>query len=163
MRSLALISSIALIAAAVAPASAQTASGMAAMQYYAGTWNCAAVDEPNSNATETFTMENGTIRESVVLLPQGKMTTPYQLTIVMAFDVKNNRYVKTLLDNEATWSVSFAKPFTGNTEEWVDAANNTGKLGRSEIVRTDHKTFSIAGYSTVSQAKPDYTVICHRS
>lgn len=150
-------------AAAVAPAGAQTTGGMAAMQYYVGAWACAAVGEPDSNATQTYAIENGTMRESVVVPPQGKMTSPYQLTIVMAFDSKNDRYVKTRLDNEAGWSVSFAKPFTGNTEEWTDTVTYDGKLGRSQVVRTDQNTFSIAGYSTMSQTNPDFTVICHRS
>jgi len=151
------------IAATVAPAGAETTNGMAAMQYYSGTWACAAVGEAGSNATATYTIENGTLRQSLVLPPQGKITEPYQLTVVTTFDAKNDRYVKTLLDNQATWTVSFAKPFTGNTEEWVDTANDSGKLGRSEIVRTDKNTFSVAGFSTIAQSKPDYTVICHRS
>jgi hypothetical protein len=160
MRFLALF---ALVAATVAPASAQTTNGMAAMQYYVGTWACVAVGEADSNATSTYAIENGTLRESVVLPPQGKMTDTYQLTIVTTFDPKNNRYVKTTLDNQATWSVSFAKPFTGNTEEWTDDVTYDGKLGRSEIVRTDQNAFSIAGYSTTSQPKPDFVVNCHRS
>jgi hypothetical protein len=149
--------------AAAAPAGAQTPSGMAGMQYYVGTWACSAAGEPDSNSTATYAIANGTLSESVVVPPQGKMTAPYQLMIVVTFDAKNNRYVKTLLDNQATWAVSFAKPLTGNTEEWADTVTNDGKLGRSDIVRTDQNTFYIAGYSTMSQTKPDYTVTCHRS
>lgn len=153
----------AFIAVAAAPAGAQTPSGMAAMQYYVGTWTCSAAGEPDSNATSTYAIENGTMTESVVIPPQSKMTSAYQLVIVVTFDVKNNRYVKTLLDNQATWSVSFAKPFSGNTEAWADTVTNDGKLGRSDIVRTDRNTFDISGYSTISQTKPDYKVTCHRS
>ena len=112
----------ALIAAAAAPACAQTTAGMAAMQYYVGTWACAAAGEPDSNSTATYAIENGVMRDSVVVPPQGKMTAPYQLTIVTTFDPKNDRYVQTSLDNQATWAVSFAKPFTGSTEEWLNNA-----------------------------------------
>jgi len=153
----------AFIAAAVAPAGAQTPGGMDAMQYYVGTWACAAVGEPDSNATATYAIENGVMRDSVVVPPQGKMTAAYQLAIVTTFDAKNDRYVQTSLDNQATWAVSFAKPFTGNTEEWVDNATFDGKLGRVEVVRNDRNAFDIIGYSTMSQSKPDYKVTCHRS
>lgn len=149
--------------AAVAPAGAQTARGMTAMQYYAGTWACSAAGESDSNATATYAIENGIMSESVVVPPQGKMTAPYQLTILTMFDAKNNRYVKTLVDNQATWSVSFAKPFIGNTEEWADNVTSDGKLGHSDVVRTDQSAFDIVGYSTMSQTKPDYKVTCHRS
>jgi hypothetical protein len=153
----------ALIAVAVAPAGAQTPGGMAVMQYYEGTWACSAAGEPDSNATATYAIENGVMRDSVVVPPQGKMTSPYQLAIVTIFDAKNNRYVRTSLDNQAMWAVSFAKPLTGNTEEWVDSVTYDGKLGHVEVVRTDRNTFDIDGYSTMSQTKPDYKVTCHRS
>jgi hypothetical protein len=153
----------AFIAAAVAPAAAQTPAGMAAMQYYVGSWTCAAVDEPDSNSTATYTIENGVMRDLVLVPAQGKMTTPYELAIATVFDAKNNRYVQTSVDNQATWAVSFAKPFTGNTEEWVNTASFDGKLGRVQVVRTDAKTFSIIGYSTTTQPKPDFTVTCHRA
>jgi hypothetical protein len=153
----------AFIAAAVAPAGAQTQGGMAAMQYYVGTWACAAAGEPDSNATATYAIENGIMRDSVVVPPQGKMTAPYQLAIVTMFDEKNNRYVQTSLDNQAMWAVSFAKPLTGNTEDWVDNVTYDGKLGHVEVVRTDRNTFDIIGFSTMSQTKPDFKVTCHRS
>ncbi|HZY98538.1 MAG TPA: hypothetical protein VFE36_03110 [Candidatus Baltobacteraceae bacterium] len=151
------------IAATVASAGAQTTGRMAAMQYYVGTWACAAVGEPDSNATATYAIENGTMRDLVVVPPQGKMTAAYELAIVTTFDAKHNRYVQTSLDNQATWAVSFAKPFTGTTEEWVNNVTFDGKLGRAEVARTDQNTFDITGYSTMSQTKPDYKVICHRS
>ncbi len=153
----------AFIAAAIATAGAQTPDGMAAMQYYVGTWACAAAGEPNSNATATYAIENGIMRDSVVVPPQGKMTAPYQLAIVTMFDPKNNRYVQTSLDNQAMWAVSFAKPFTGNKEEWVNNATYDGKLRHVEVVRTDQHTFDIIGYSTMSQIKPEYKVTCRRS
>ena len=151
------------VAATVAPAGAQTPAGMAAMQYYVGTWACVAADEPDSNSTATYAIENGVLRDSVVVPAQGKLTSTYQLAIATVFDAKNDRYVQTSLDNQATWAVSFAKPFTGNTEEWVNDATNSGKLGRVEVVRTNANAFDIIGYSTTSQTKPDFKVTCHRS
>ena len=55
MRFLALF---AFVAAAVTPAGAQTPGGMAAMQYYVGTWACTGggAGEPPSNATATYTI-----------------------------------------------------------------------------------------------------------
>jgi hypothetical protein len=153
----------AFIAAAVAPAGAQTPSGMAAMQYYVGSWTCSAAGEPDSNSTATYTMENGVMRDLVIVPAQGKMSSAYELAIVTTFDAKNDRYVQTSLDNLAEWAVSFAKPFTGNTEVWADTVRSTGKLGKVEVMRTDGNTFSIVGYSTTSQTKPDFTVTCHRS
>src|SRR5580704_8539680 len=151
------------VAAAVAPAGAQTPDGMAAMQYYVGTWRCAAAGEPDSNSTATYALENGVLRDWVVVPAQGKMTTPYQLAIATTFDAKNDRYVQTSLDNQASWAVSFAKPFAGKTEEWVNNATSDGKLGRVQVVRTDQNDFDIIGYSTMSQSKPDFKVTCHRS
>jgi hypothetical protein len=150
------------ILATVAPASAQTTGGMAALQYYVGTWTCAAAGEPDSHAKATYAIENGVMRDSVVVPPQGKMSVAYQLAIVTTFDAKNDRYVQTSLDNQGTWAVSFAKPFTGTTEDWVNDVTSDGKLGHVKIVRTDRNTFDIVGYSTVSQTKPDYTVVCNR-
>lgn len=156
---------IAFVAAAVGPVGAQTTGEMAAMQYYVGAWACIgeAPGEAPSHATATYAIENGVMRDSVLVPPQGTMTAPYQLMIVTTFDAKNDRYVQTQLDALASWSVSFAKPFTGNTEEWVDNVTYDGKLGHVEVVRTDQNTFKIAGYPTVSADKPAYTVTCHRS
>jgi len=153
----------AFVAAAVAPAGAQTPGGMAAMQYYVGAWTCTSGAPGEPPSTATYSIENDILRDSVVVPPQGKVTAPYQLNIVTAFDAKNNRYVQTQVDTQASWSVSFAKPFTGNTEEWVDNVTYDGKLGHVEVVRTDQNAFTIAGYSTMSQAKPDFNVTCHRS
>lgn len=160
MRFLALF---AFIAVAVAPAAAQAPAGMAAMQYYLGTWSCAADGEPDSNSTSTYALENGIMRETVVIPPQGKMTTTYQLSIVTTYDTKNDRYVQTSVDNQGTWAVSIAKPFSGTKEEWVNTATADGKLGRVDIVRNDQSSFDILGYVSVSGAKPDFKVTCHRS
>ncbi len=152
-----------IVAASVAPAAGQTSDGMAPMRYYVGTWTCAAAGEPDSKTTATYAIENGVMRDSVVIPPQGKVTEPYQLEIMTSFDPKNNRFVRTSLDNQASWRVAFAKPFAGSTEEWVDNASDDGKLGRVQVVRTDRNNFDILGYATIAQTKPYFKVTCHRS
>jgi hypothetical protein len=148
-----------------APAIAQSTGGMAAMQYYVGTWSCQAgpVGSPPSNATATFTIDSGLMREWVVVPPQGKMTAPYVLSIATTYDAKNGRYVQTLTDNLGGWSVSSAMPWTGNTEQWADQSTNDGKLGRAQTVRTDQNSFTFTGYHPPTATKPDFAGTCSRS
>jgi hypothetical protein len=153
----------AILTVAAVPAGGQTPDRMAVMQYYVGSWNCSAVGEPDSKTIATYAIEHGVMRDSVVIPPQGKMTTAYQLELVTTFDPKNGRYVQTSLDSEASWKVSFAKPFTGSAEEWIDNVSSDGKLGRVQVVRNDNNNFDIIGYATVSQVKPYFKVSCHRS
>jgi hypothetical protein len=155
----------ALTVALGAPALAQGTAGMGAMQYYVGTWSCQAgpVGQPSSNATTTFTLDSGVLRQWVLVPAQGKMTNPYVLSIVTTYDAKNGRYVEATLDNQAQWSISFAKPWTGNTEEWTDNATSTGKLGRGETIRTDNNTFSFSGYDTMTSTTASFKGTCTRS
>lgn len=154
-----------LVAVCFAPVAAQAETGMAAMQYYVGTWSCVGGGggEPPSNATATYTLDSGVLRDWVVVPPQGKMTTPYVLSIATTYDAKNGRYVQTGIGSDAGWWVSYAQPWTGNTEMWTDQANNTGKLGHGQNVRSDQNTVVINGYATLTATTPDFTVTCHRS
>ncbi len=147
-----------------APAAAQPPAGMAAMQYYVGTWSCVAgnVGQPSVKATATFTMDSGLMREWVVVPAQGKMTKPYVINIATSYDAKNGRYAETQIDNLAGWSVSFAKPWTGNTEHWTDQANS-GKLGHGQTVRTNQNSFAFMSYPTVTSTKPNFKGTCTRS
>jgi hypothetical protein len=149
----------------VAPAAAQSTGGMAAMQYYVGTWSCMAgnVGQPPSKATATYTIDSGLMREWVVVPAQGKMTKPYMLSIATSYDAKKGRYVDTQVDNLAGWTVSFAPPWTGNTEQWTDQASSTGKLGHGQTVRTNRNSFSFVGYPTITATKPDFKGTCTRS
>jgi hypothetical protein len=148
-----------------APASAQPMTGMAALQYYVGTWSCMAgpIGSPPSTATASYTIDSGVMREWVVVPVQGKMTSPYVLSIATTYDAKNGRYVETFLDNTAGWSVSFAQPWTGNTEQWTDQSTYNGKLGRSQTIRTDQNSFTFTGYPSVSSTQPDFQGTCNRS
>ena len=139
--------------------------GMAAMQYYVGAWSCTAgnVGQPLVKATATFTIDSGLMHQSVVVPAQGKMTKPYVLSIATSYDAKNGRYVETQLDNMGGWSVSSAKPWTGNTEQWTDQSSSTGKLGHGQTVRTNHNSFAFMGYHSMTSMKPNFKGTCTRS
>lgn len=140
-------------------------TGMAAMQYYVGTWSCQAgpIGSPPNTATATFTIDSGVMRQWVLVPAQGKMKSPYVLSIATTYDAKNGRYVEALLDNGANWTVSFAQPWTGNTEQWTDQSSSDGKLGHSQTVRTDQNSFTFTGYPTVTSTTPVFQGTCNRS
>lgn len=156
---------IVLALALAAPAAAQPATGMAAMQYYVGTWSCQAgpPGSPPSTATATFTLDSGILRQWVVVPPQGKMTTAYVISFATTYDAKNGRYVETEIDNQGGWSISYATPWTGNTEQWIDQATMDGKPGHGQTVRTDQNSFSFTGYPTTTSMQPDFQGSCNRS
>ena len=70
-------------------------------------------------------------------------TTPYSISKSIVWDAKNGRWVQTQADNLGQWRVSYLKPWTGNTEEWLDQSSSDGKLGRDETVRTGRKRFCL--------------------
>lgn len=157
--------------ALAAPADAQTSmamkapGGMAALQYYVGTWACLAGPPgvPPSKATATYTMEHDILRQYVVVPPAGKMKETYSLEIGTAFDAKKNRYVQTSVDNAGGWGVTYAKPWTGNTEQWVDSQTSDGKPGHGFTVRTGKNSFTYTGFATLTGTKPTFKVACTRS
>jgi hypothetical protein len=155
----------AFVVAFAAPAAAQPAAGMGAMQYYVGTWACLGgpVGVPPQKATLTYTIDSAVLRQWVAVPAQGKMKTPYAVSFDTTYDAKKGRYVSTSLDNLAAWSVSVAKPWTGSTERWTDIATNDGKLGHGTVVRTDENDFVYTGYPTVTSTKPNFKVTCKRS
>lgn len=160
-----------MIIALGAPAGAQTTSGqamsgMAAMQYYVGAWNCeggTVGQPPSKNVSATYTLDNGVLREWVVVPMQGKMKSAYALQITTIWDSKNHRYVQTGLGNDAGWWVDYAKPWTGNTEHWVDHANSTPPLGHGQTVRTSSNRFDFTSYPTLTSTKPSFKGYCTRS
>jgi hypothetical protein len=156
---------VVLAALAGVPAGAQSTSGMAAMQYYVGSWSCVAanVGQKPVKATATFAMDSGVLREWVVVPAQGKMTKPYALALSISYDAKNKRYVQATLDNLAGWTISYAAPWAGNTEQWTDHASDSGKLGHSQTVRTNQGSFSLEGYASMTAAKPNFKGSCTRA
>jgi hypothetical protein len=147
-----------------APAGAQS-TGMAAMQYYAGSWSCIGgpTGQKPVHATATYTLDSGILREWVDVPAQGKMTKPYLLSIVTTYDSKNGRYVQVALDSDVAWSVTFGRPLMGNTEQWADHLSSTGKLGHGQTIRTNQNAFTYTGYDTLTSAKPNFKVTCRRS
>jgi hypothetical protein len=149
----------------VTPIAAEPAAGISAMQYYVGTWSCLGANtgqKPNK-ALLTYTLTDGVLHEWVNVPAQGKMTTSYEISIATTYDAKNARFVQTGLDSLSAWWVSYAKPWSGNTEQWADHANSTGKLGHASATRTDQNTFSFEAYPTLTSTAPNFRATCHRS
>lgn len=155
----------ALLAATIAPSAVQSATGMAAMQYYVGSWSCTAgsVGQKPSKATVTYTMDDNVLRMWVVVPKQGKMTKDYAFQSATVYDPKAGHYVQTTLDSDAAWSVSAAKPFAGNTEHWVDTENSSGKLTRGETIRDGQNSFSFHSYPTTTSATSNFGGSCTRT
>lgn len=152
-----------LAGALTAPAGA-AGGGMDAMKYYVGSWTCMAGptnDKPMS-ATVEYTLNDGVLRQWVLVPAQGKMKTPYGLSIDYSWDAKAGRYVSVQTDNEGSWSVAYAKPWSGNTEEWVDHANS-GKLTRNTTVRDSQSAFHFMGYPTATSTTPNFKGTCKRA
>lgn len=154
-----------LLLVAVAPSAAQSATGMAAMQYYVGSWSCMAGDtgRPKQKANVTYSMDDGVLRMWVVVPKQGKMTNDYAFQSAMVYDAKAGHYVQSNLDTQAAWSISTAKPWSGNTEVWYDKQSNNGKLGRGETVRTTQNSFSFKSYASATSTKSTFGGTCTRS
>lgn len=154
-----------ILLSALAPSAAQSATGMAAMQYYVGAWSCMAAPtgQPKQKATATYSMDDGVLRMWVVVPKQGKMKSDYAFQSAMVYDAKAGRYVQSNLDTQAAWSISTAKPWSGNTEVWYDKQSNDGKLGRGETVRTNQSSFSFESYPSATSTKPSFGGTCTRS
>lgn len=159
------LASAALLFAAIAPATAQSATGMAAMQYYVGSWSCLAsgTGQTPSKATVTYAMDDGVLRMWVVVPKQGKMTKDYAFQSATVYDAKSGHYVQSTLDTLAAWSISTAKPWSGNTELWVDRENSSGKLTRGETIRTNQNSFSFHSYPTTTSTKANFGGTCTRT
>jgi hypothetical protein len=144
--------------------SAQSMPGAGALQYYVGTWACEAgtVGKPASKATATYTLDSGVLRQWVVVPPTGKMKSEYALQLSTSYDPKNKRYVQAEVDNQGNWSIDYAKPWTGNTEQWMDHASSTTP-GHSNTVRTDQNHFSFEADPSMTATKPTFKGSCTRS
>ena len=155
----------ALLAAAIAPSAAQSATGMAAMQYYVGSWSCtgASAGKAPSKATLTYSMDDNVLRMWVVVPKQGKMTKEYASQVATVYDAKAGQYVQTGLDTDASWSVTTAKPWSGNTEVWYDRETKDGKLGRGETIRTSQNSFSFKSYPSATSTKASFSGTCTRT
>jgi hypothetical protein len=107
---------------------------MDALQFYAGKWSC---------------------------LERKAGDPPLSSTFTFAYDATRHRYVQTEMDNDATWYVSIAEPWQGNTIRWVDLATST-MLSRWEMIRIDNTTFTVESFAKVGDKTPNYTASCKR-
>lgn len=155
-----------LFAALALAAAAATDPGVAALQYYVGTWTCSEgeIGQPSSTSTSTatFTMQSGVLNETMVVPPQGKMTSPYVMTTSYSFDAKNQRFVRVSLDSLAEYWIAYGK-MTNDGESWTDQQSNAGDLSRSDTQRSGRDGYTITGYSSLAATKPSYTFSCRRS
>jgi len=102
------------------------------------------------------------MRTMIVVPAQGKMKKAYVQSGTTTYDSKNERYVGVSLDNENMWGVSYAKPWTGDTEAWTDHASSSGKLGHSTTVRSSADAFVYTGYPSMT-GKADFKATCHKA
>jgi hypothetical protein len=154
-----------LLLVCAAPAEAQMPSGMAAEQYFLGTWACTAGPVKNSTLYKikiTFASDSEIMREWDAVEIPGQ-TAPYSISKSIAWDAKNRRWVQTQVDNQGQWRVSYLKPWVGNTEEWLDQSSSDGKLGRDETVRTGAEEFAFSSYTSPSDATASMVGNCVRS
>jgi len=139
-------------------------TGMAAMQYFVGTWSCngGPVGTPPLHISVTFVMNSGILREWDEMRIPGQ-ASPYTISKSISYDVKNERWVQMQVDSDGAWIVSYLKPWTGNTEEWMDQAAYNAKLRRNETIRTSANAFAFSGYANAADTKPDFRGTCTRS
>jgi hypothetical protein len=135
----------------------RSATGMAAMQYYVGTWSCTggAVGKPPGHASLKYTM-NGDVLQAWVQAPKG-----YVESSSTTYDSKNDRYVDAGVANDSTWYVTY-RTISGNMETSVDHATADGKLGHGTTVRAGSANFTYTGYPTVSGGKADFKATCQK-
>ena len=165
MRALSL-SICALLVIAPLSASAETATGMTAMQYYAGTWNCMGgpAGTPPMPATLVAAYEtgNGVMRQTLDV-PATATFPGVKSTTLVSWEAKNNMFVSVALDDRGGWNVSRAPAFTGNKELWADVATDDGKIGRSEIDRVDQNDYIYTAYATPTITAPRLRATCKRA
>jgi hypothetical protein len=137
---------------------------MDAMQYFVGTWACKVTPAgvPPLNVSVGFVMGSGILREWDEIHVPGERAQ-YTISKSISFDSKNGRWVQAQADNNGAWIVSYLKPWTGNTEEWLDEAASNGKLGRNETIRTGADEFAFKGYVNPSDTKPNLEGRCTRT
>jgi hypothetical protein len=161
MRNLVLLGALA--GAFAAPVATRSA-GMDDLQYYVGTWACQAGEpgKPPSHATATYTLDGGVLRQWVAVPVQSGMKRAYYFNSATTYDAKKGLFVQANLDSDAAWSIDYAKPWTGNMEQWADHASSS-KPGHSTVTRTNQNSFSFVGYPTLTSTTPSFKGSCTRS
>jgi hypothetical protein len=143
---------------------AQSATGMSAMQYYVGSWSCTGgtPGKTQVHAALTFTINGGLMRQWVVVPVQTGQKTPYYQSVASTYDAKHGRYVDVGMDNSGGWGVTYVT-LNGNTERGVDHVTSDGKLGHDTTVRVNNSTFTYTGYPTLTSTMANFKATCHRS
>lgn len=161
MRNLALL---AVLAVALATPVATRSAGMSDLQYYVGTWTCQAgvPGKAPSHATAVYTLDGGVLRQWVAVPVQTGMKKAYYLSSATTYDAKKGMYVQSNMDSNSDWSIDYAKPWTGNTEQWADHASSN-KLEHSTVTRTNQNSFGFVGYSSLTSTTPTFKGSCTRS
>jgi hypothetical protein len=136
--------------------------GMQAMQYYVGLWTCTggAIGKPTAGTFE-YRMDGAKLLVTVAVPVQGTPSRAW-LGVETKYDAAKGVFVSTAFDNGG-WDESYAKPWTGNTEEWLDHSTADGKLGRSRVVRVSQSEYTRTGYTTVTGSTLSYKLKCTRS
>jgi hypothetical protein len=160
---------VAALIVAVAPAGAQMAgsqgpSDVGHLSYYVGTWSCMAgnTGQKPMHATAVYTLDAGLLREFVMVPAGGMMKYPYTLQIAITYDAKHHRFVDVGEGNDGGWWVSYAAPWSGSVESWIDHANSDG-LGRDLTTRESHDRFSFVNWDKVMGGKVVFKGYCTRS
>jgi hypothetical protein len=143
---------------------AQSATGMSAMQYYVGSWACTGgtPGKMQVHATINYTLDNGLLRQWTVVPAQSGMKTPYAQSASMTYDAKHNRYVSVGIDSGGGWDVTYVT-INGNVETGIDHVTQDGKLGHGVTHRVNNSTFTYTGYPTLTSTTADFEATCHRS
>jgi len=154
-----------LVVAIAAPGRAVSATGMAAMQYYVGSWSCMAgpTGQPPAKAQLTYTLDSGVLRQLVVVPPQGKMKRTFALSINTTYDSKHARYVRDSVSTDGVSSISLVTMPSGTMEQWTDYAAYNQKPGHGQTVRNSQNMFTVTGYSTLTSTKATFKAVCHRA
>jgi hypothetical protein len=142
---------------------AQAVNPMDALQFYVGRWSCLErkASDPPLSSTFTFAIESNLMRQWIARPKQGSMQASYVVNSTFAYDATRHRYVQTEMDNDATWYVSIAEPWQGNTIRWVDLATST-KPSRWEMTRINNTTFTVESFAKINDKTPNYTASCKR-
>jgi hypothetical protein len=148
---------------------AQAVNPMDALQFYVGRWSCPErkASDPPLSSTFTFAIESNLMRQWIARPKQGSMQAPYVVNSTFSYDVARHRYVQTEMDSDATWYVSIAEPWQGNTIHWVDVATSTKPISHSCVAipwevtarQTDPRGTVL---SNMSPARPLYRARFHR-
>jgi hypothetical protein len=135
---------------------------MKAMQYYVGAWTCigGTVGQPAATAIVTYTLDGGALRDAVGV--NASSPSRAWMTVETKYDAAKDVYINTGFD-DGGWDVSYAKPWSGNTESWADHSTANGKLGRDVVVRVNHSTFTHTYYASMTGTKPAFRFTCTRS